>query len=675
MRFARRRHRSGESSGRSLTARRAGAHRLAWGVVATILTTLAVGTSGTIVEARDAEPADAESAAQQLVERFAPIIMVKEQSDSCDTEGEPYLPTSVDVVLDNPEVALRQVGRGDVVMTWAPSARDLAGLGEGFFIDFPGSSLTPGCIYERDFEKYSADDTATIYAHIVQPDDAPDHLVVQYWFYWYYNDWNNKHESDWEGISLLFEASSVDAALASAPVEVGYAQHEGGERADWDSSKLSREGDRPVVYSSAGSHASYFQSEVFLGRGPSEGFGCDDTTGPSVRVAPSVVLLPDAVDDPDSPLAWLSYDGRWGERQSGAFNGPTGPTSKERWDDPMPWFDELRPSSVVIPAGNSDGVGIISTFCDVVEFGSRALISFTVSPTRVLIAIGLLAVIIRYLVRRTDWSRVSATPVVRRRRIGQILRAAATTYRRRPLQFMALGLLYLPASVVVGAAVALARVTPVLGDFLRLAQPSGGTNLLVALLAGNVASAAAFVGVNALVADHLRLGEENTASVGVSSRITWGRRIVLAGAALRSVAIVTILFASVVGIPWGIRQLVRYQFVPHAIVHEGADATTALRRSSELVRGRWFHTALACAAISVGVLLSVSIPSLLLLVGLAALPLWLFSGIVTMLYVVATPLAAIAMNLLYGDAVAAEAADADAEGAPSDRSDEVSVGL
>ena len=207
-----------------------GARRVASGFLATLML-------GTAVLNLGASPAQAQSedSAQQLAERFAPIIMLKQQSQDCDNDGEPYGPTAADIVLDNPEIALRQVGRDDPVVTWAPSAADLAGLGEGFFLDFPGSSLSPECIYERDFNKYTADEPATVYAHIVQPSDAPDKLVVQYWTYWYYNDWNNKHESDWEGISLLFDASSIEEALASTPIEIGYSQHEGGERATWDS--------------------------------------------------------------------------------------------------------------------------------------------------------------------------------------------------------------------------------------------------------------------------------------------------------------------------------------------------------------------------------------------------------------------------------------------------------
>ncbi|NKB42467.1 MAG: DUF946 domain-containing protein, partial [Ilumatobacter sp.] len=304
-----------------------------------LLVALAVGSGGVVgadAPRQGAEQESVHAAEQELAERFVPVMMLKEQAEECDPLGEPYGPTSVDIILDNPEVALRQVGPFDPVVTRAPGAHDLAGLGEGFYLDFPGSSLSPDCIFERDFDKYSADLPATVYAHVVTQPDYPDLVFVQYWFYWYYNDWNNKHESDWEGITLLFEASSAEEALESVPVAVGYSQHEGGERAAWDDPKLQREGDRPIVFSSAGSHASYFEDAVYLGRGASEGFGCDDTSGPSRRVDPEVIVLPDAVDDPDDSLAWLSYSGRWGERQGGAFNGPTGPAVKDRWLEPAP---------------------------------------------------------------------------------------------------------------------------------------------------------------------------------------------------------------------------------------------------------------------------------------------------------------------------------------------------
>src|SRR5215218_2993986 len=266
---------------------------------------VAIFIGGPAVPVRAEQPAaprqTADDAAQQLAERFAPIMMLKQQSEDCDPDGEPYRPSPVEIVLDNPQVAIRQVGNGDPVVKWGPSASDLFGLNQGSYVDFPGSALSPACTYETDFWKYTGDKPAAVYAHIVHDPDRRDRLYVQYWFYWYFNDWNNKHESDWEGITLQFNTGSVEEALAGEPVAVGYSQHEGGERAGWGDTKLSREGDHPLVYSSAGSHASYFGQAVYLGRGASEGFGCDTTTGPSDRVVPEVVVLPDSVDDPDDP--------------------------------------------------------------------------------------------------------------------------------------------------------------------------------------------------------------------------------------------------------------------------------------------------------------------------------------------------------------------------------------
>jgi hypothetical protein len=655
---------------RSITASSADNHRsprsarrAASGLLAALIVFVTVfGLAGSPVHGQaEGARAESEDPAQQLVERFAPIIMLKQQSEDCDVDGEPYGPSAADIVLDNPEVALRQVGRDDPVVTWAPGAADLAGLGEGFFLDFPGSSLSPGCIYESDFNRYTADEPATIYAHIVQPADAPDTLVVQYWTYWYYNDWNNKHESDWEGISLLFDASSIEAALASSPTEVGYSQHEGGERSDWDSSKLEREGDHPIVYSSAGSHASYFSSAVYLGRSASEGFGCDDTSGPSDAVSLEVILLPDSVDDPNDPLAWVSYEGRWGERQRGAFNGPTGPASKDRWLDPLPWFDELRPSSVVIPAGDSEGASVVGAFCDVVKAGSSALITFTVSPVVAIIGFLIIFSVLRFIFGRTDWTRVAREPLRRRRRVGQIIRAAFATYRGAPLLFIALGLLYIPAALFAALFAVAARLIPFLGEFIELARPSGGTNFFLAALAGGAVNLAAFVGVSALVAEFLRGADRTIDGLKAAARTIWRCRSTLLRAFLRTYVTVVILIASIIGIPWGIRQLVRYQLVSQVIVHEETDARGALARSTELVRGRWWHTAFATAAINGMMFVTLMSLSLLLLVGATSLPLWAFSALTSLLYMLVAPLAAIAMNLLYGDAVAASADEPAAE--------------
>jgi hypothetical protein len=591
--------------------------------------------------------------AQQLADRYAPILMLKAQDGECDERGESFTPMPVDVLLDNPQIALRQVGNADPTVMRGPSARDLYGLGGGFYLDFPGDSLDPGCLYERDFRRYTSGVSPTVYAHIATQDDEPGKLALQYWLYWYYNDWNNKHESDWEFIQVLFPASSVEEALGVEPARVGYAQHEGGERASWDSSKLEREGTHPVVYSSRGSHASYFGSALFLGRGASEGFGCDNTDGPSARVAPEVVVLPDVVTSADDPFAWLAFEGRWGERHDGPYNGPDGPYRKARWTQPVEWHDNLRPSAVVVPTGDAQAHQIVSAFCGVVEFGSVQFTKLQSSPTRVLITLVVVGWLGLFVIRRTSWASVAPLPIVRRRRAGEIVRASLALYRRHPVPFVVVGLLYLPLAALAGFLAALVRFLPFAGDLVDLFDSGGGGGRAVlSLLVGGFASLLAFVVVAAavatLVAD-VSAGRQPIAVLGLS-RVRQ-RAADLARGLLRAFVIVLVLDATVIGLPFGTFLLVRYQLFAQATMLEGIGGRAALARSSRLVRGRWWHTAIFVGFVHAVLWLSGFAIGLVLLVLVPSMPFWVLSVVVTVASALLMPLGAIMLTLLYGDAV------------------------
>ncbi len=621
-------------------------------------TALVMAAAAMLAAPAEAQDGSTISPEQQLVEKYAPIMMLKAQDGPCDPDGEPYAPTSVDIVLDNPDVVLRQVGNDDPVLATAPSASDLYGLSEGFYLDFPGSAFTPGCIYEQDFDRYTGTVTGqrepVVYAHIATQDDEPDKLAVQYWFYWYFNDWNNKHESDWEGIQLLFDVGTVDEALQTEPVSTGYAQHEGGERAGWDSSKLERDGSRPFVYPSAGSHASYYGSALYLGRSASEGFGCDTTDGPSVRTDPTVVLLPTSVSGPDDDLAWLGFNGRWGERQGGPFNGPTGPPDKERWTNPVDWHDELRADSVVVPSGDSQSDVIINSFCGVVAAGSGVLVTLQTSPLTLVVAIAVLFFVAKWLIGRTVWNKVSAIPMVARRRAGEIIRAAADSYRRRAGVLITIGLVYLPAAVVVGLFAALLQSLPVLRQLTEVSGTASGTGFLFAVLVGSLANVMAFVAVNAMVAAYFDLlGDDDVDASGLDAvRVAWSHRRDLTVGFLWSYLIIAVLLLSVIGIPVALWLLVRFQFLAQAVVIEGHDGRGALRRSGALVQGRWWHTALLVGLFNLLVGVSALVAGLLLLVVAAGIPLWLFSALISLVNALIVPLAAVAMTLLFGDAVA-----------------------
>jgi len=215
--------------------------------------------------------AAASSPEQQLADRYAPVVALKQQPEPCSSDGEPYRPVPVDPLFGRSDVRLVD-SNGRLIRT-APAAADLYGRSDRTYLDFPGSPLDPGCTYEQWADRLFAGKPTAAYAHVVTEPGKPGKLALQYWLYYPFNDWNNKHESDWEMIQLMFDASTASEALERSPTEVAYSQHEGAERAAWDDDKLQQRAAHPIVFPGRGSHANYFEQSVWLGHSAPEGFG------------------------------------------------------------------------------------------------------------------------------------------------------------------------------------------------------------------------------------------------------------------------------------------------------------------------------------------------------------------------------------------------------------------
>ena len=269
-----------------------------------------------------------------LAEKHAPVVRLVEQIEECG-HGEPFRPIDVELLFDEPTVALRGPWNAVDLVQIGPKAEDLAGLFE-YHLDFPGHALEPGCDYERWDRRLRGESAPTVYAHVATDPGHPGKLALQYWLYYTYNDWNNLHEGDWEMIQLVFDAASAEEALAEEPVSVGYSQHEGAEAADWDEDKLELvDGSRPVVYPAAGSHANFFDAALYVGSSAEQGVGCDDTRGPHVEHDPEVITIPSDAAAARAAFPWITFEGRWGELQDAFFNGPTGPNLKTQWTEPI----------------------------------------------------------------------------------------------------------------------------------------------------------------------------------------------------------------------------------------------------------------------------------------------------------------------------------------------------
>ena len=144
-----------------------------------------------------------------LAEKFAPVVRLVEQEEECGP-GEPYEPTNVEVLFDEPTVALRGPWNPTDLVKIGPLATDLVNRYE-YHLDFPGNALDPGCDYERWARRLTAGHEPMVYAHVIGEAGYPDKLALQYWFFYPFNDFNNTHEGDWEMIQLVFDEGDAEA--------------------------------------------------------------------------------------------------------------------------------------------------------------------------------------------------------------------------------------------------------------------------------------------------------------------------------------------------------------------------------------------------------------------------------------------------------------------------------
>jgi hypothetical protein len=581
-----------------------------------------------------------------LAERHAPVVRLVEQTEECGP-GEPYEPTDVDLLFGDPTVALRGPwGAGDLVKI-GPAAADLAGLYE-YHLDFPGDPLDARCDFERWARRLTDGATPAVYAHVATEDGRPGKLALQYWLFYPFNDFNNTHEGDWEMIQLEFDAATPREALAEEPVRVGYSSHEGAERADWGDEKLEVvAGDHPVVYPAAGSHANKFTEALYLGSSAEAGVGCDDTRGPHVELTPAVKVIPSDATAAREVFPWTTFEGRWGELQKAFFNGPTGPNLKTQWTAPFTWSDDWRDVSYAVPTGGVFGTSATDLFCSGVATGSSALMRLVRNPLPMLLFVGGLVALLVLLAVKVTWTPVAPLRLARRRRWGQILSASGRMYVHRPLLFVAIGVLLIPVTFVITALQwLLYRATDLLAT---MTGQGAGTFAYLALVIGTTL---AFVGFGLVQAATTCALVEIDAGRPIDAvhayRLAARRLRPLLGGLAVLVAVAVTLSTTMVLLPVAAWLVVRWSLLAQVVELEGLAARPALRRSAQLVRGRWLRVAslvglggalaLAAGPLAGALLIFVSNSSLALLNLLA--------GVV---YAIALPFVALVTSYVYFD--------------------------
>jgi hypothetical protein len=593
------------------------------------------------VAARAAEP---ESPAAELAQKYVPITELREETDPpCDTAQEQYQPTSVESVLGNPTVLLQHAAEGGELTTVrkAPTAQQIAGLGEGWYLNLEGRALGNTCVYARAFKKLLEEGKApaVTYAHIAR-EEGHSGFALQYWFFWYFNQFNDLHEGDWEGMQITFGAESPAAALHEEPSEIILFQHAGGERAKWTDGKVQKEGSHPIVYPAAGSHATFYDSAVYVENGQhGSGLGCDNTTGPLRELRLRPILMPNQVRSKGS-FAWTDYYGRWGEKEKGFNNGPTGPQTKTQWSEPFSWMAAQRTTSPRLPGGTIAGPQVTKAFCGAVAAASELINLDAQSPPAAVATVLVLLVLLVLFVGFTAWRPVEIDVLRRRRALGQIIRAARQFYGRHWRVLLPVALF---ALILIGGANLLAGL---------ISESSGtsktGINLawadLIEQFVRPVAQALVAAVVIVVAREALRHREVGfrQALGGVRERF-W--RVV--GAQLLATLGVLVLALTVIGIPFAAWKLVSWSFVQQEVIFTDKGFRESFRASSELVRGRWFRTArVVIVFYVVGVAAG---PILTFALIFTALPLIWINMIGSLVFALLIPFVALGETFLYLD--------------------------
>jgi hypothetical protein len=585
---------------------------------------------------------------QALAQRYAPVVRLVEQPEECGP-GEPYEPMDLDRLFGQSTVALRGPWNATDLVKIAPTAKDIAGLYE-YHLDFPGNALDPGCDYERWSRRITEGSPPTVYAHLATDPGLPGKVALQYWFFYTFNDFNNTHEGDWEMVQLVFDAPDAAAALAQEhPAEVGYSSHEGAERAEWGEDKLEVvDGTHPVVYPAAGSHANKYTAALYLGSSADAGVGCDNTQGPHREIRPVVQTIPSDPAAAANAYPWITFEGRWGELQRAFFNGPTGPNLKEQWTAPMEWAAGWRDRSYAVPTAGVLGTGATDLFCSGVERGSAALTKLLLNPGATLAVLGVFLALVAFAIVRATWAPVAPLHVGRRRTWGQILSASARMYVKRFRLFVGLGLLLIPIVVVITA--------------LQWLLVSGidAVSSVTGSLAGSLAYVAVVVGTTLTL---LGFGLVQAATACALVELDTGRGLGALDAyrlalrrirpLLRSIAIfvavLVVLTTSVFLIPVALWLAVRWSLLAPVVELEDRRPYEALRRSGELVRGRWLRVG---SLVGLGGLIALAAGPLLgaLLIFVSNSSLAFLNLVAGVVYAIALPFVALVTAYVYFDA-------------------------
>src|SRR4051812_28971552 len=236
-----------------------------------------------------------------LLERHRPRLLYDSQ--------EAYFADSAAIWTDSPTNTLR---RANGTLIAKPPQLSLAFLGPHTYAD--GRNVLADDLIGDTTRTYAKNAAALhkdpryrdrAYGHARR--DRDGRLWLQYWFFYYYNDFQllgplvtgGKHEGDWELVQIRLGPSEQ-------PEQVVYSQHKSAESKAWAAAR--KAGNTPLVHVARGSHANYF--------GPGghwTGTWYDQADGKGPAVMPTLEIVGDQLPP------WMFWPGSWGDTKAGAL--------------------------------------------------------------------------------------------------------------------------------------------------------------------------------------------------------------------------------------------------------------------------------------------------------------------------------------------------------------------
>jgi hypothetical protein len=175
-----------------------------------------------------------------LARKYAPVLRL--------SAGEPYRPLRIEDYLSVGTLHSGTPTRGPLLQAH-PTLFTLPAVGGSLYLDVGGAEPNSGASRYPQIEQRlrASRPRATTYFHIArQP--AKGQVAIEYWFLYLYNDFYDRHEADWEGVTVFLHGTT--------PLGVSYSAHQGRRWSRW-AAQSTQNGTHPIVYVAYGSHANY----------------------------------------------------------------------------------------------------------------------------------------------------------------------------------------------------------------------------------------------------------------------------------------------------------------------------------------------------------------------------------------------------------------------------------